>query len=191
MRNRIDKLGVSEPEIRKQGYDQIVIQLAGVHDPAAAAKLIGKTAVLAVLRLRGGPDRAVGDVAACRRCRSRPAASTSCSRRAGDTCARRQGQAVAVVPLRPEQDASRPGRRRRKDLLHEQIVGSRRAKGGLARFRRTGRVAARPAEHRRRQLRPGLDRRTASARSRSRRNKAFYLLKHRLPDARATTASRR
>src|SRR5437763_11394327 len=42
MRQRIDKLGVSEPEIRKQGTDQIVIQLAGVHDPAAAAKLIGK-----------------------------------------------------------------------------------------------------------------------------------------------------
>jgi SecD/SecF fusion protein len=46
MRNRIDKLGVSEPEIRKQGNDQIVIQLAGVHDPKAAAALIGKTAVL-------------------------------------------------------------------------------------------------------------------------------------------------
>ncbi len=46
MRNRIDKLGVSEPEIRKQGTNQIVIQLAGVHDPASAAKLIGKTAVL-------------------------------------------------------------------------------------------------------------------------------------------------
>src|SRR5436190_2399941 len=46
MRNRIDKLGVAEPEIRKQGSVQIVIQLAGVHDPASAAKLIGKTAVL-------------------------------------------------------------------------------------------------------------------------------------------------
>jgi SecD/SecF fusion protein len=46
MRNRIDKLGVSEPEIRKQGTNQIVIQLAGVHDPKAAAALIGKTAVL-------------------------------------------------------------------------------------------------------------------------------------------------
>jgi SecD/SecF fusion protein len=46
MRKRIDKLGVSEPEIRKQGSNQIVIQLAGVHDPATAAKLIGKTAVL-------------------------------------------------------------------------------------------------------------------------------------------------
>src|ERR671933_1337719 len=46
MRNRIDKLGVSEPEIRKQGKDQIVIQLAGIHDAGAAARLIGKTALL-------------------------------------------------------------------------------------------------------------------------------------------------
>jgi SecD/SecF fusion protein len=46
MQSRINKLGVSEPEIRKQGKDQIVIQLAGVHDPAAAAALIGKTAQL-------------------------------------------------------------------------------------------------------------------------------------------------
>ena len=46
MRSRIDKLGVSEPEIRKQGKDQIVIELAGVHDPAKAAGIIGKTAEL-------------------------------------------------------------------------------------------------------------------------------------------------
>jgi SecD/SecF fusion protein len=46
MRNRIDKLGVAEPEIRKQGDDQIVIQLAGVTDPEKAAELIGKTAQL-------------------------------------------------------------------------------------------------------------------------------------------------
>jgi SecD/SecF fusion protein len=46
MRSRIDKLGVTEPEIRKQGSDQIVIQLAGVQDPAQAAQLIGKTAQL-------------------------------------------------------------------------------------------------------------------------------------------------
>src|SRR5213078_2456776 len=46
MRNRVDKLGVSEPEIRKQGNNQIVIELAGVHDPARAAGIIGKTAQL-------------------------------------------------------------------------------------------------------------------------------------------------
>jgi SecD/SecF fusion protein len=51
MRNRVDKLGVAEPHIQKQGSDQIVIQLAGVHDAAAAAKLIGKTAQLALYDL--------------------------------------------------------------------------------------------------------------------------------------------
>jgi len=46
MRQRVDKLGVAEPEIRKQGSNQIVIELAGVHDPAKAAAIIGKTAQL-------------------------------------------------------------------------------------------------------------------------------------------------
>jgi SecD/SecF fusion protein len=46
MRNRVDKLGVTEPEIRTQGDDQIVIQLPGVKDPAAAAEIIGTTAQL-------------------------------------------------------------------------------------------------------------------------------------------------
>jgi SecD/SecF fusion protein len=46
MRNRVDKLGVSSPEIRKQGTDQIVIQLAGVHNPEQAAAIIGSTAEL-------------------------------------------------------------------------------------------------------------------------------------------------
>jgi SecD/SecF fusion protein len=46
MRRRVDALGVSEPEIRKQGSNQIVIELAGVHDTATALKIIGKTAQL-------------------------------------------------------------------------------------------------------------------------------------------------
>jgi SecD/SecF fusion protein len=46
MRDRVDKLGVSEPEIRKQGSDQIVIELPGVHDPGRAAQIIGTTAQL-------------------------------------------------------------------------------------------------------------------------------------------------
>ncbi|HST13722.1 MAG TPA: protein translocase subunit SecD [Gaiellaceae bacterium] len=46
MRNRVDKIGVASPEIREQSPDQIVIQLAGVHDPEQAAKLIGSTAQL-------------------------------------------------------------------------------------------------------------------------------------------------
>jgi SecD/SecF fusion protein len=46
MRSRVDRLGVSEPEIRKQGTDQIAIELAGVHDPNRALAIIGKTAQL-------------------------------------------------------------------------------------------------------------------------------------------------
>jgi SecD/SecF fusion protein len=60
MRNRVDKLGVSEPEIRQQGSDQIVIQLAGIHNPAAALAIIGKTAQLEFYDLQAdltGPSR--------------------------------------------------------------------------------------------------------------------------------------
>ena len=46
MRNRVDKLGVSEPQIYTQGSNQIVIQLPGVKDPEAAAQIIGTTAQL-------------------------------------------------------------------------------------------------------------------------------------------------
>ncbi len=46
MRKRVDKLGVAEPDIRRQGTDQIVIDLPGVKDPERALAVIGKTAVL-------------------------------------------------------------------------------------------------------------------------------------------------
>lgn len=46
IRDRVDSLGVSEPEIRKQGDNQISVALAGVFDPARATELIGKTAKL-------------------------------------------------------------------------------------------------------------------------------------------------
>ena len=51
MRNRVDKLGVSEPVITTQGSDQIVIELPGVKDPEAAAKIIGTTAQLELFDL--------------------------------------------------------------------------------------------------------------------------------------------
>jgi SecD/SecF fusion protein len=51
MQNRVDKLGVAEPNITKQGEDQIAIQLPGIKDPAAAADVIGKTAQLELLDL--------------------------------------------------------------------------------------------------------------------------------------------
>jgi preprotein translocase subunit SecD len=46
MNNRVNKLGVSEPQIQQQGSNQIVIQLPAVHNQNQAAAIIGKTAQL-------------------------------------------------------------------------------------------------------------------------------------------------
>ncbi|MGA9760845.1 MAG: protein translocase subunit SecD [Gaiellaceae bacterium] len=51
MRKRVDKLGVSEPDIRRQGTDEIVIDLPGVKDPQRAMDVIGKKAVLQLFDL--------------------------------------------------------------------------------------------------------------------------------------------
>jgi SecD/SecF fusion protein len=46
MTNRVNKIGVSSPNVAVQGGNEIVIQLAGVHDPAKAAQIIGSTGQL-------------------------------------------------------------------------------------------------------------------------------------------------
>jgi preprotein translocase subunit SecD len=46
IRNRIDQFGVTEPDIRRQGENRILIQLPGVQDPQRAKDLIGRTALL-------------------------------------------------------------------------------------------------------------------------------------------------
>ncbi|MBN1275950.1 MAG: protein translocase subunit SecD [Deltaproteobacteria bacterium] len=46
IRNRIDQFGVSEPDIRPQEGNTILIQLPGISDPKRAIDLIGKTALL-------------------------------------------------------------------------------------------------------------------------------------------------
>ncbi len=46
IRNRIDQFGVSEPDIRRQGDNRILVQLPGVKDTQRAKGLIGKTALL-------------------------------------------------------------------------------------------------------------------------------------------------
>jgi preprotein translocase subunit SecD len=46
IRNRIDQFGVSEPDIVRQGENQILIQLPGIKDTERAKELIGKTALL-------------------------------------------------------------------------------------------------------------------------------------------------
>lgn len=44
--NRINKLGVAEPEISRQGKENILVQLPGVKDTQKALDIIGKTALL-------------------------------------------------------------------------------------------------------------------------------------------------
>jgi len=46
MVSRIDKLGLASPNVAIQGTDEIVIQLAGIHDPAKAAAIVGSTGKL-------------------------------------------------------------------------------------------------------------------------------------------------
>ena len=46
IRNRIDEFGVSEPDIRIQAGNRILLQLPGISEPERAKNLIGKTAQL-------------------------------------------------------------------------------------------------------------------------------------------------
>ena len=51
IRERIDKLGVAEPEVRKQGDDQISVELPGVRNADRARDIIGQTAKLELFDL--------------------------------------------------------------------------------------------------------------------------------------------
>jgi SecD/SecF fusion protein len=61
IRDRVDKIGVSEPEIRRQEPNQIVVDLAGVFDAQRAAALIGQTAQLEFYDLQGDVEPVSSD----------------------------------------------------------------------------------------------------------------------------------
>jgi preprotein translocase subunit SecD len=46
IQNRVNKLGVAEPEIQRQGEWKISVQLPGIENQEEALQIIGKTAVL-------------------------------------------------------------------------------------------------------------------------------------------------
>ena len=46
LRKRIDEFGVAEPVIQKSGGDRIVVELAGISDPARAKSIVQKSAFL-------------------------------------------------------------------------------------------------------------------------------------------------
>jgi SecD/SecF fusion protein len=50
--NRINKLGVAEPTIQKQGQDRIIVELPGLKDEKRAKEIIGQTAQLEFMLLR-------------------------------------------------------------------------------------------------------------------------------------------
>jgi SecD/SecF fusion protein len=52
IRQRIDELGVSEPEVRQQGENQISVALAGVFDQERARRIIGRTGELELYKLQ-------------------------------------------------------------------------------------------------------------------------------------------
>jgi SecD/SecF fusion protein len=52
IRNRVDKIGVAEPEIRTQGSDQIAVAMAGVQNADQARAVIGQTAQLELYDLQ-------------------------------------------------------------------------------------------------------------------------------------------
>ncbi len=46
IRNRVNELGVAEPQVQRQGSERIVVQLPGVQDTARAKEILGATATL-------------------------------------------------------------------------------------------------------------------------------------------------
>ena len=70
IRQRIDRLGVAEPDVRVQGTNQIVVQIPGVENPKEVIDIIGQTAqlgfyqVLAAEQQQGIPEGEIGSVRA-------------------------------------------------------------------------------------------------------------------------------
>jgi preprotein translocase subunit SecD len=64
IRQRVDSLGVTEPEIQLQGQDQVVVNIPGITDADRAVDVIGRTAQLGfyeVLAAAGNPQRPVSE----------------------------------------------------------------------------------------------------------------------------------
>ena len=113
MTSRVNKIGVSSPNVAVQGNDQIVIQLAGVHDPAKAAQIIGTDGRASAVRLRAEPRSADGD----RKPAAGPAA-VALQPVVGGAEGSGQGHAAGVLPLQDRQEeghAEGQGQERHED----------------------------------------------------------------------------
>lgn len=61
LRNRIDSLGLTEPNIYPEGEDRIRVELPGVSDSGEALKVIGRTAKMVFAQLNNGENAKIGD----------------------------------------------------------------------------------------------------------------------------------
>ncbi len=155
MRDRIDRLGVSEPEIRKQGSDQIVIQLAGVTDPEQAAKLIGKTAQLQFYDLEA-------DIAApSKSANGQVQPLSSLYALLAPVQSQVNDKSLALVPVQEQAEGRRARRPRRPQLL-KRAGGEEAARRGRRSCPKGYKVFGVPSDRDRDHLRParhGLPRR--------------------------------
>ncbi len=62
VRRRIDATGINEPEIQRQGSNQILVQLPGLKDPTRVKRLLGKTARLTFQLIDTSPAADSGQV---------------------------------------------------------------------------------------------------------------------------------
>jgi len=46
IRNRVNQIGVAEPNVQRQGAERIIVQLPGIQDTARAKEILGATAIL-------------------------------------------------------------------------------------------------------------------------------------------------
>ena len=115
IRDRVDRLGVAEPEIRKQGNDQIVIDLPGLTNQEQVIEIIGKTAQLELFDLEANlVPPSIGaqsfPVARTRSTRCWPASSARQGRQPDDVVPVRRQEEARAGPVAPEGEAARDGR---------------------------------------------------------------------------------
>ena len=157
LRDRIDRLGVAEPEIREQGDDQISIQIPGIENPERGDRDPRPDGAARALRPRGEP-RAAFDRR--RGIPGRDGVALRAARRAAVT-RRREDDRVLVPLRRPEEEARRPGDEEGRAAPEQGRRGGRRggqAAEGLADLRRAAEDRRAHVRHRREQL-PGRRRR--------------------------------
>jgi SecD/SecF fusion protein len=117
MRNRVDQLGVSEPEIQTSGGNEITVGLPAVHDTSRAEQLVGSTARLAFYDWEANVITPNGKVAADQLQAQDPTATTISQGGAGggpgDPGAGSMGlyKAVQLASKQPEQISSSNSRK--------------------------------------------------------------------------------